>query len=69
MTYFEMKMNIVFVNECAADGCYKKNLEKGKQMCKEHQQMYEDGKSFKAFYGKTVLKKEFQSKQSSSTDR
>jgi hypothetical protein len=26
-------------------------------MCKEHQQMYEEGKSFKAFYGKTVLKK------------
>ena len=62
-------MNTVFVNDCAADGCYKKNLGKGKQMCKEHQQMYDDGKPFKAFYGKTVLKKEFQSKQSSSTDR
>jgi len=62
-------MNTVFVNDCAADGCYKKNLGKGKQMCKEHQQMYEEGKPFKAFYGKTVLKKEFQSKQSSSTDR
>lgn len=34
-------------------------------MCKEHQQMYEDGKPFKAFYGKTVLKNEFQSEQSS----
>lgn len=64
-----MKTKTVFVNDCAADGCYKKNLGKGKQMCKEHQQMYEDGKPFKAFFGKTVLKKEFQSKQSSSTDR
>ena len=65
----ETKMNTVFVNDCAAAGCYKKNLGKGKQMCKEHQQMYDDGIPFKAFYGKTVLKKEFQSKQSSSTDR
>lgn len=56
-------MKTVFVNDCAADGCYKKNLEKGKQMCKEHQKMYEEGKPFKAFYGKTVLKKEFQTKR------
>jgi hypothetical protein len=63
------KMNTVFVNDCAADGCYKNNLGNGKQMCKEHQQMYEEGKPFKAFYGKTVLKNEFQSKQSWSTDR
>jgi len=55
-------MEIVFINECAADGCGKKNLGKGKQMCKEHQQMYEEGKPFKAFYGKTVLKKKFQLK-------
>ena len=56
-------MKTVFMNDCAADGCYKKNLGKGKQMCKEHQQMYEEGKSFKAFYGKTVQKKEFQTKR------
>lgn len=37
-------MKTVFVNDCAADGCYKKNLGKGKQMCKEHQQMYEERK-------------------------
>lgn len=30
-------MKTVFVNDCASDGCYKKNLGKGKQMCKEHQ--------------------------------
>ena len=55
-------MEIVFINECAADGCYRKNLGKGKQMCKKHQQMYDDGIPFKAFYGKTVLKREFQKK-------
>lgn len=55
-------MKTVFVNDCAADGCYKKNLGKGKQMCKEHQQMYDEGKPFKAFYGKTVLKKEYHEK-------
>lgn len=56
-------MKTVFVNYCAADGCCKKNLGKGKQMCKEHQEMYKEGKPFKAFYGKTVHKKEFQSKR------
>jgi len=53
-------MNLVFVNECAVDGCYKKNVGKGKQMCKEHQAAYEKGDKLKAFYGKTVQKKEFQ---------
>ena len=53
-------MKTVFINDCAADGCYKKNLGDGKQMCKEHQEMYDKGIPFKAFYGKTVLKKEFQ---------
>jgi hypothetical protein len=56
-------MNTVFLNDCAADGCYKKKLEKGKQMCKEHEQMYNDGKPFKAFYGKTVLNTEFQTRE------
>jgi hypothetical protein len=55
--------NIVFVNDCAADGCKKKNMGKGKQMCEMHEQMYESGQPFKAFYGKTVLKKEFQKKE------
>lgn len=50
-------MTVFFMNDCAADGCYKKNIGEGKQMCKEHQKMYEDRKPFKAFYGKTVLKK------------
>jgi hypothetical protein len=62
-------MNIVFVNDCAADGCCNKNLGNGRQMCKEHQQMYEEGKPFKGFYGKTVLKKEFKTKQSDSKER
>lgn len=53
-------MRTIFVNGCAADGCYKKNLGNGKQMCKEHQTMYDKGIPFKAFYGKIVLKKEFQ---------
>ena len=56
------EMKITFTNDCAADGCYKKNLGKGKQMCKEHQQMYDEGKPFKAFYGKTILKKEYHEK-------
>jgi hypothetical protein len=49
-------MNIIFVNDCAVDGCYKKNIGKGKQMCKEHQAEYEAGNVLKAFYGKTVKK-------------
>lgn len=50
-------MNIVFVNECAVDGCYKKNDGNGKQMCKKHQSAYECAEKIKAFYGKTVQKK------------
>lgn len=53
-------MKYIFTEDCAADGCYKKNIGNGKQMCKEHQSMYDNGIPFKAFYGKTVLKKEFQ---------
>ena len=59
-------MKTLFVNDCAADGCRKKNLGNGKQMCKNHQQMYDEGKPFKAFYGKIALKKEFQSETVSS---
>lgn len=51
-------MNIFFLNDCAADGCSKKNenysLKNGKQLCKEHQDMYERGEPLKAFYGKTI---------------
>lgn len=50
-------MNIVFLNDCAVDGCYKKN-QKGKQMCPLHQSKYEAGETLKAFYGKTVKKKD-----------
>lgn len=50
-------MNVVFLNDCAVDGCKKKNVGKGKQMCKEHQAAYERGEKLKAFYGKTVQKK------------
>jgi hypothetical protein len=56
-------MNLVFVNECAVDGCYKKNVGKGKQMCKEHQEAYERGDKLKAFYGKTVQKQNVQTKR------
>lgn len=37
-------------------------LVKALKCVKKHKGMYEKGISFKAFYGKTVLKKEFQSK-------
>lgn len=56
-------MKTIFINECATDGCYNKNLGDGIQMCKKHQEMYEKGIPFKGFYGKTVLKKEFQIKK------
>jgi hypothetical protein len=49
-------MGLVFINDCAVDGCYSKNL-KGKQMCKKHQQAYDNGDKLIAFYGKTVQKK------------
>lgn len=49
-------MSIVFIKDCAADGCKKKNIGNGKQMCKEHEDMYNKGIPFKAFYGKTVKK-------------
>jgi len=55
-------MSVVFLNDCAADGCYRKNMGGGRQMCEKHQEMYENGEVFKGFYGKTVLKKEFQNK-------
>lgn len=55
-----MKNNTVFLSDCAADNCKNKNLSNGKQMCQKHQEMYENGTPFKGFYGRTVLKKEFQ---------
>lgn len=48
--------NVVFLKDCAVDGCYKKNMGKGKQMCREHQEAYNNGEKLKAFYGKTVQK-------------
>lgn len=53
-------MKLVFLNECAADGCYKKNIGNGYQMCKEHQSMYDNGISFRGFGGKKVLKRQYQ---------
>jgi hypothetical protein len=55
-----MIMGVVFINDCAVDGCGKKNMGKGSQMCKEHQAKYNAGEKLIAFYGKTVQKKEFQ---------
>ena len=57
-------MKTVFMNDCAVDGCNKKNTFKkdGYQMCTEHQKQYNEGVKLKAFYGKTVQKKEFQTK-------
>lgn len=54
-------MNVLYLNECAVDGCYKKSI-KGKQMCNDHQVAYDKGEKLIAFYGKTVQKKEFQTK-------
>lgn len=51
---------MVFLNDCAADGCYKPSMQ-GKQMCRKHQKMYDEGIAFKAFYGKTVKKREVKS--------
>jgi hypothetical protein len=48
---------VTFINDCAVDGCYKKNIGKGRQMCKDHQAQYESGMVLKAFYGKLVQKK------------
>lgn len=53
-------MSVVFVNDCAVDSCKNKNIGKGFQMCQEHQNQYDSGEKLKAFYGKTVQKKEFQ---------
>lgn len=49
-------MEIIFINDCAVDGCYKRSI-KGKQMCKQHQERYDAGEKLIAFYGKTVQKK------------
>lgn len=54
------KPNMVFIGECAVDGCYKNSL-KGFQMCESHQTSYDKGEILTAFYGKKVQKKEFQS--------
>lgn len=62
-------MEYIFLEDCAADGCYEKNIGNGKQMCKKHQEMYDSGVPFKAFYGKTVLKTEFQNKQESKANK
>ncbi len=59
------KTNVLFLNDCAVDGCYAKSV-KGKQMCKKHQQDYDNGAILIAFYGKKVQKKEFQSSQQQS---
>lgn len=49
-------MNVSFVNDCAVDGCYRKNVGGGKQMCREHQDAYERGEKLRAFYGRVVQK-------------
>lgn len=47
---------MVFVHDCAADNCGKKNIGNGFQLCKEHQNMYDKGEALKAFYGKIIKK-------------
>lgn len=61
MAQAEEKLGIVFLRECCVDGCYKRNTFKkdGKQMCKEHQAMYDAGEKLQAFYGRMVQRKEF----------
>ena len=39
-------MKTVFIKECAADNCKNNNTGKGSQMCKQHEEMYENGKPF-----------------------
>ena len=46
----------IFVYDCAVDGCYKKNVGGGKQMCRAHQDAYERGEKLRAFYGRFVQK-------------
>ena len=53
-------METVFLNDCAADNCYNRNSGNGSQLCKKHQLLYDAGEKVKAFYGKTIQKKEFQ---------
>ncbi len=59
----QQALGIVFLRECCVDGCYKRNTYKkdGKQMCKEHQAMYDAGEKLQAFYGRTVQRREFHS--------
>ena len=57
---------MIFMEDCAADGCYNKNTGNGSQLCKKHKKMYDEGIPFKGFYGKTLLKKEFQKKENTS---
>ena len=52
-------MKKIFLNDCAADQCHNKNTGNGSQLCKVHKKMYEIGQRFKAFYGQTLLKKDF----------
>lgn len=54
-------MEYIFLEDCAADNCYEKNIGNGKQMCQKHQDMYDKGIPFKAFYGKTVLRNDITS--------
>lgn len=46
-------MNLVFINHCAADGCYKLRI-KDKAFCKEHEKQIQEGKTISAWYGKKV---------------
>ena len=48
------KLNFIFCNDCAADGCYRKKI-KGGLFCKTHQAEFEQGKDFTAHYGRSVL--------------
>ena len=59
-----MEINIIFINDCAVDNCYKKNVGKGFQMCKKHQAAYDRGEKLKAFYGKIVQKQDVQKETS-----
>lgn len=50
-------MQIVLLNDCCVDGCYKKKIAKS-AFCKKHKKDYEEGKSLSVMYGKKIQKKE-----------
>lgn len=49
-------MHIVFLNDCAADGCYRKKC-KGSMFCKKCKQRFDAAEEMSVGYGKKIQKK------------